>query len=312
MNRGQFIILIAAVYTVSALGAFVLLAGGRNLHPSEEELGLACISGAYPAITRGVIRDKTVPEQDMGGTEIGQEPYELSEQPMEQEPAEPPAADPEPESQAKPQPAVIASKNEDAPLIIIYHTHATESYQPVSEGNFHTQQEAGSVREVGSALASELERMGYLVVHDKTIYDAESYNQSYSRSLEGLKTIMAVSKKPAAIIDLHRDAAAYTGNVGKTVLINGENVASYALVVGKGNSNAAALGSFAAAINDTAEDMYKGFGGRTIDKAYKYNQSVSDRCILLEIGNNENNIREAVACGKYFAKVLDAVLQDRV
>ena len=54
------------------------------------------------------------------------------------------------------------------PLVLIYHTHATESYQPVSIGNFHSVDEKGTVREVG-ALKGALEARGISVMHDKTL-----------------------------------------------------------------------------------------------------------------------------------------------
>ena len=79
--------------------------------------------------------------------------------------------------------------------------------------------------------------------------------------------------------------------------------------MGNGNANAQALKSFAGKINSTAEGLYTGFGGRIIEKAYKFNQYVSDKHILLEIGNNENNIKEANACAKYFADVVAAMLK---
>jgi hypothetical protein len=58
------------------------------------------------------------------------------------------------------------------PVVIIYHTHATESYQPVTEGNFHSLNEDGTVREVGDVLTRELEKQGIQVIHDKTIHDS--------------------------------------------------------------------------------------------------------------------------------------------
>jgi stage II sporulation protein P len=43
-----------------------------------------------------------------------------------------------------------ANIDETKPVVIIYHTHATESYEPVSEGNFHTLDVHGTVREVAT------------------------------------------------------------------------------------------------------------------------------------------------------------------
>lgn len=196
------------------------------------------------------------------------------------------------------------------PVVIIYHTHATESYQPVAEGNFHSLKEYGTVREVGDVLTEELEKMGIQVIHDKTIHDSPSYNQSYTRSLETVKTLMGSNESARIIIDLHRDAAGYSGNVAKTVNIKKDTAASYSLVIGTGNPNVEALKQFANHVNKTAEEMYPGFGGRIIEKKYKFNQYVSDYHLLLEVGNNENTIEQAKLTGKYFAQVLAKAIKD--
>ena len=123
---------------------------------------------------------------------------------------------------------------------------------------------------------------------------------------------MAENPSAVFVIDLHRDAAAYLGNAGKTVTIEGETAATYALVVGEGNPNASMLNAFANTVNDKAEAMYPGFGGRIISKSYKYNQYVSDYHLLLEVGNNENNIKESLVTAKYFARVLASVIADTI
>jgi stage II sporulation protein P len=204
-----------------------------------------------------------------------------------------------------------ADIDESKPVVIIYHTHATESYEPVSEGNFHTLDVHGTVREVGDALTKELEAKGIQVIHDTTIHDSPSYSQSYTRSLETVQSLMGSNKAAKMIIiDLHRDAAGYSGNVAKTAAVKKDTVAQYSLVIGSGNPNVGALRQFAGQINTTAEKMYPGFGGKIIEKPYKFNQSVSDYHLLLEVGNNENTIEQAKLTGKYFGDVLAKAIKD--
>ncbi len=217
------------------------------------------------------------------------------------------AADPQNSDQQEP---ATANIDYSKPVVIIYHTHATESYQPVSEGNFHSLNEYGTVREVGDVLTEELEKQGIQVIHDKTIHDSPSYNQSYTRSLETIQTLMGSNESARIIIDLHRDAAAYSGNVAKTVNVKKDTAASYSLVIGTGNPNVEALRLFAGHVNKTAEEMYPGFGGKIIEKQYKFNQYVSDYHLLLEVGNNQNTIEQAKLTGKYFAHVLAKAIKD--
>lgn len=196
------------------------------------------------------------------------------------------------------------------PQVIIYHTHSSESYQPYSAGNFHRQEEAGTVREVGNVMTAELNRLGIAVVHDKTIHDSPSYNESYDKSLATVTALMKKYPSAEVIIDLHRDAAAYTGNVGETMTIEGEKAAKYKLVVGQNNDNYSQLMAFANKVNAAADEMYPGFSGRIIEKEYRYNEYIADKYLLLEVGNNQNNIKEVRKTGKYFARVLAKVLEE--
>ncbi|MGN0711015.1 MAG: stage II sporulation protein P [Anaerovoracaceae bacterium] len=305
---GISVFLITATITVEGLKG--------NLHGvsvDEADLGKICLSGSLAAASRGGERTDNLQE----GAELqsGQKGSEIivgdkAEAVLKNSVAAGEEAVGEGDVSETGTEKSLQVTDSSGPLVIIYHTHATESYQPASQGNFHILEEASSVREVGNILENELKNRGIQVIHDKTIHDNPSYNQSYGRSLETVNGLLAKYPNATVVIDLHRDAAAYSGGTGKTVLVNGETVAKYNLVVGNGNPNTETLKQFADTINAKAEEMYPGFGGRIIEKAYKFNQYVSDRHILLEIGNNENNIREADACARYFADVLESVIKD--
>lgn len=196
------------------------------------------------------------------------------------------------------------------PLVIIYHTHASESYMPYKESNYHREAEKGTVRDVGDVLEAELEKKGINVVHDKTVHDRPSYNESYNKSLATIEALR--DKYPSAlyIIDLHRDAAPASASEGKYIRINGKRTAKFSMVVGQANDNYVELYDFAEKISEKAETMYEGFGGAIIERNYNYNEYLTDRCLLLEIGNNKNTIEEARLCGKYFARVLAEIINE--
>lgn len=315
MKGKQLLTLGIVVFVITAMITVRGLENGhdRDFELTEADVGKMCLSGALMVGSRGTERQDTPSEQqgkEESGAETSQGEAEPTDDAGKQEvtatetPTVVDTQDPE-----NPSPQTINIDN-SKPVVIIYHTHATESYQPASEGNFHVLAEEATVREVGNVLTEELQKQGIQVVHDKTINDNPSYNQSYSRSLETINNLLGQYKNVAVVIDLHRDAAGYSGGAGKTAIVNGETVAKYNLVVGNGNPNAEKLKIFANTVNQKAEEMYPGYGGKIIEKAYKFNQYVSDYHLLLEVGNNENNIRESDASAKCFANVLAAVIKD--
>ena len=205
---------------------------------------------------------------------------------------------------------VWKTKLTDDPLVIIYHTHSSESYMPYKESNYHREEVNGTVREVGDVMEDALEKKGINVIHDKTVHDRPSYNESYSKSLSTIQSL--IKKYPTAvyIIDLHRDAAAASATEGKYTVINGKRVAKFSMVVGQANENYVELYDFAQKVGKRAGELYSGFGGSIIDQNYKYNEFVSNKALLLEVGNNKNTIEEANACGRYFAEVLANVIEE--
>ncbi len=289
-------------FAVSTCFFWRQLGGGTlpEVKMDGQELGKLCVSQVFPAISQGMEKEETQVGETTSEKNASQEtqPAEETEEPKEES------------KKGKKKTAKKKKADNSKPLVIIYHTHSTESYQPFNGSNFHRVKEEGTVRDVGNQMAKELNELGIGVIHDKTIHDRPSYNDSYTRSLE---TVTALQKQyPTAkyIIDLHRDAAAYAGNVGKTMTINGETVAQFSLVVGQDNGNFQKLMSYAKQVSETAESMYPGFGGRIIKKEYRYNEYIADKCLLLEIGNNQNKIGEVRKTGKYFARVLASVIEE--
>ncbi len=196
------------------------------------------------------------------------------------------------------------------PIVYIYHTHATESYEPVVIDNYHSVDEPGTVREVGERMAQRLESKGVKVIHNKTIHDYPSYNESYRRSLETIKKGLEENKSVKIVIDIHRDAADYKADKQNTIVIDNTKAAKYSIVVGSKNDNYNELKTFANYILYKGNLIYPGLDDGIIEKPYKFNEYVSDYYILLEIGDNENDIKEALKTADCFAEILYSVIND--
>lgn len=193
--------------------------------------------------------------------------------------------------------------------IIIYHTHATEAYAPVANAETtHSADAPGTVREAGNNLAAALKAKGYNVIHDTTLHDSPSYNKSYNRSLETLKKLLKEHSSPKLVIDFHRDAATASGKA-KTAAVNGETVASFALVVGTKNDNYKNIRALADKIVKKSNELYPGLCTGVIEKPYKFNGYLSNSYILLELGNNANTITQINAAVPYLADVLTNTVQ---
>ncbi len=302
-NKRMLLLLTVLFWSFSGLTCMALLNNGLSSDEMdmEQEVGKQYLAAAFPAISRSAgdeMREPLTGSSDNESIIIKGAPDE--EESFLEEQA----------NQEVPTGGVLDSASSGEPLVLIYHTHATESYQPVSLGNFHSVEEPGTVREVGSVLEAALEAKGIPVLHEKTLHDSPSYSKSYSRSLDTAQRLLTENPSIRIVIDLHRDAASYSGNAKHTFTTDGKTAAQFCLVVGEGNNNAEALVSFANRINQKANNMYPGFSRGIIMKEYKYNQYIADHHILLEMGNNQNNIEEVKISASLFAQVLEGMLKE--
>lgn len=189
------------------------------------------------------------------------------------------------------------------PKVLIVHTHATESYLPSSEGNFHRRDEQNTVRDVGNVIAAELEAKGIGVIHDKTLHDYPSYNSSYSRSYQTVSAILTKYPSIECVIDLHRDAVS-SESPAQTVSIGGKTCAKYSYVIGSSASTYSQNRAFVNKLNGIAAGKYNGFTGAVIERVYTYNQELSPKYLLVEIGFNRNQIEDCRNTAGYFGKIL--------
>jgi len=252
---------------------------------SAADFGVMCISAAYPGLSLEM--EEEIPPE-----------------------AEPVKGDSEPlqvvtsDYEEKPEPVVFG----DEPAVLIVHTHATESYLPASEGNYHTKARENSVRDVGNVLAETLEANGIASVHDQTLHDSPSYNQSYSRSYDTTAELLEKYPSIICVIDLHRDAIASDAPAA-IVSVSGKTCAKYSYVVSTAVETYGDNLKFINAMNNTAAENFAGFTGKVLERGYKYNQNLSSKYMLLEIGYNRNDITEARNTAEIFGEILAETLK---
>lgn len=199
----------------------------------------------------------------------------------------------------------------EAPRILIYHTHATEAYRQtpassyVESGAWRTEEADKSVLAVGARLAALLkDEYGLNVLHDTTNHEPPKLSTSYSRSVETMRAYQTQYPSLSMFIDVHRDA--YGSDEGKTdyLIIDGKEVARVMFVVGTGEG---ATGNgfgempdfesnyaLAAAVSAKLQGVDAQLARDIRVKTGRYNQHVSDQCLLAEVGHNMNTLEQAL------------------
>ena len=211
------------------------------------------------------------------------------------------------------------------PAVLIYHTHTTETYQLIDR-DFYSKDFASRSNDkgvnmirVGKAICDELEKRGYKVIHDTTVYD-KPYSGAYYRSEDAVKALLKKYPSVQITLDIHRDAIqGESGTKTKPVAtINGKKAAQIMIITGcqeEGNGitdlpewekNLA----FALNLQRNIENSFKGLTRPVFFCDRSYNMGLTPLSLLVEIGTDANTLEEAVYSGKMFAVALAQILEE--
>ena len=211
---------------------------------------------------------------------------------------------------------------QQARRILIYHTHTWEAYEPTQEDSYEqterwrTKDEQHNVLRVGAELAQCLTELGFEVVHEQGVFEPPVLSTAYTRSLEMLEDYTARGEVFDYYIDLHRDAysaGAYASNT--LVGTNGEELARLMMLIGKGTGETGGVGFdvkpqweenlvLAQTLTDNLNGMVNGLCGKVKIKTGRFNQHISTRAILIEVGNNKNTLAQALNAMPYLAQAI--------
>jgi stage II sporulation protein P len=211
------------------------------------------------------------------------------------------------------------------PVVLIYHTHTSEAYEPSKEYNYtptdvdRTIDPRYSVVRVGKELKDILERdYGIKSIHITTFHDYPDYSLSYSRSLVSARDALKKYPSIKVVIDIHRDALpmrnkseeSYARNE-TTITHGGIDIARLMPVWGPDAQNAAETRKFAELLKEKINAQIPGLCRKVLEKPTgAYNQHLSDYSALIEVGSNANTMEEALRSVPYLAKSVAEAIAD--
>lgn len=198
------------------------------------------------------------------------------------------------------------------PMVLIFHSHTTEAYNPdkIKEKNYSPDNLNLTINKVGEALEYELEsKYGISTIHDSKIHDLPTRGGAYKRARPTVQSYLKKYPNLKLIIDLHRD-----GDVKRnieTAIIKNEKFARVEFVVGTKFKNHEKNNKVTLGLNSEFNYLYPGFARNIVYKTSTstYNQDLSPRMVLLEVGSNNNSLDEALKSTQIIAKVVAKYLK---
>ncbi|MFC4617551.1 stage II sporulation protein P [Camelliibacillus cellulosilyticus] len=189
--------------------------------------------------------------------------------------------------------------------VFLYSTHSWESYLPLlgkagaKDANLATSS-TKNVHLIDEMLRDALTKKNINTMIDETniamILQKKGWNTN--RSYDASRSIVAAAvdskKKYQLFIDIHRDSARKQST---TATIKGEPYARVSLVVGTSHANADNNINVANKLNDMLKARYPGLSKGVMGKSRSegngvYNQDLSPRAVLIEVGGVDNTMDE--------------------
>ena len=207
----------------------------------------------------------------------------------------------------------------EEPKVLIYHSHATESYTRSPGENYQESSDYRTLSEdynmvsIGTRVAEILEAGGVKVIHDRQLHDYPNYNTSYNSSRDSIRDYLDRYPSIQLVLDLHRDASGDNNNQMTTsAWLNGEVSSQLMLVIAAGTSarpvpqwqENLALGlKLQVQLERTAPGITRYVNLR----GSRFNQDLSPGAVLVEVGAAGDTHEKALNAAEVLAEAILAL-----
>ncbi len=182
----------------------------------------------------------------------------------------------------------------------VYHTHNDESY--FTPDGIDSVYGKGGIHDVGKEFVKNLNALGIETVYREDLHLPHN-SGAYTRSQVTASALL--SSGVQAIFDLHRDSTKRDYYLTK---VNGEQMSSIRMVIGRSSVNFEENKKFAYSIKAYADSDYPGLIKDIYIGKGNYNQQLSTRAMLFEMGCENIEKELVLKSTNYLAKTLDVVL----
>lgn len=201
------------------------------------------------------------------------------------------------------------------PTVLIYHTHATESYTQTATdryeetSDYRTLDPEHNLVSIGDRLAQLLLDAGIGTIHSDTLHDYPSYDGGYDNSRKTIQGALANHNSIQLVLDLHRDAAVDShGNQFSTAAqVGSRESAQILFLVGTDHPHWQQNMALAVKLTALLERMHPGITRGIITRTYDYNQDLSPGALLVEVGAAGDTREKALVAVEALAEAIIAL-----
>ncbi len=200
---------------------------------------------------------------------------------------------------------------QDAPTVLILHSHATESYAGTE--NYRSLDDRENMIAIGKQIAQVLEANGISVLHDENYHDHPDYDASYSSARSSIRNYLVQYPGIRMVLDIHRDASDSTeGQLVTSATVGGQKSAQLMMVVGTDSSgnhhpNWQENLSLALKLSALLERENPGISRPISLRRERFNMDLTSGSLLIEVGAAGDTLEEARIAADALAQAIVAL-----
>lgn len=202
---------------------------------------------------------------------------------------------------------------EDAPLVLILHTHGTESFSDTAANDYRSTDITKNIVSLGTIIADKLNSSGINTLHSTTMFDEDDFTMAYYNASIEIRETLEQYPSISYIIDIHRDSIESDGvYIAPTTETDDGNTAQMMFVIGTDHggsghttwrNNLSLAARLQTELNENTPQLMRSINLRSAS----FNEQYTDGSLLLEIGACASSLEEVQRSAE---KLADALVRE--
>jgi len=206
---------------------------------------------------------------------------------------------------------IYAKYGEGSPIVLIIHTHATESFADTSSDGYRSFEEEKNIIAVGKVIADKLQESGISTIHCTEIFDSPDFGMAYYNASQAIRSYINEHPSISYVLDIHRDSIELEDGTSyaPTSITPLGKAAQIMFVVGTDHGGADHTQwrdnlSLAARVQSAVSDKYPTLMRSINLRSASFNEQYTKGSLLIEVGATASTLDEAKLGAEILAEYL--------
>ena len=206
---------------------------------------------------------------------------------------------------------IYKNHGEGAPVVLIIHTHATESFADTAADGYRSFEENKSIISVGKVIADKLQESGISTIHCTEIFDSPDFGMAYYNASQAIRSYIKEYPSISYVLDIHRDSIELEDGTSyaPTSITPLGRAAQIMFVVGTDHGGSDHTEwrdnlALASRVQNAVSNDYPGLMRSINLRSASFNEQYTKGSLLIEVGASASTLDEAKLGAKILAEYL--------